>query len=101
MVTRESNYIKKTVEIISTRTSAPLVKVNSAYMKHKVASTLLHRLVLSIELGTVQTGNGKADPAQKFKCTTAARVKLKYIFNLYLKNDDGGILYNVKVMHLV
>ena len=35
------------------------------------ASTLLHRLVLSIELGTVQTGNGNVDPARKFKCTTA------------------------------
>ena len=53
--------------------SAPLVKVNSAYMKH-AASTLLHQLVLSIELGTVQTGIGKIDPARKFKCTTAARV---------------------------
>ena len=26
-----------------------------------------------IELGTVQTGTGKVDPARKFKCTTAAR----------------------------
>ena len=80
-------------------------------MKHKVASTLLHRLVLSIELGTVQTGNGKVDPRLR---NSNARVKLKYPFNLYLKNDDGGILifekiisriieilYNVKVMHLV
>ena len=37
------------------------------------ASTLLHRVVLSIELGTVQTGIGKVDPARKFKCTMAAR----------------------------
>ena len=39
------------------------------------ASTLLLRLVLSIEQGTrgtIQTGNGKVDPARKFKCTTAA-----------------------------
>ena len=36
-------------------------------------STLLHRLVLSIELGIVQTGTGKVDPARKFKCTTASR----------------------------
>ena len=36
-------------------------------------STLLHWLILSIELGTVQTGTGKVDPARKFKCTTAAR----------------------------
>jgi len=42
------------------------------------ASTLLHRLVMSIELGAVQTGTGKVDPARKFKCTTAARV---YSFN--------------------
>ena len=33
----------------------------------------MHRLVLSIELGTVQTGTGKVDPAWKFKYTTAAR----------------------------
>jgi len=26
-----------------------------------------------LELGTVQTGIGKGDPAWKFKCTTAAR----------------------------
>jgi len=46
-------------------------------MKHKVwlLSTLLHRLVLSIELGTVQTVTEKVDPAQKFKCTTAARAE--------------------------
>ena len=37
--------------------------------------TLLHRLVLSIELGTVQTGTWKVDPARKFKCTTAARLE--------------------------
>jgi len=36
-------------------------------------STMLLWLVLSIELGTVQTGTGKVDPARKFKCTTAAR----------------------------
>ena len=33
----------------------------------------MYRLVLSIELGTVQTGTGKVDPARKFKCITAAR----------------------------
>ena len=38
------------------------------------ASTLLHWQVLSKELGTVQTGTGKVDPARKFKCTPAARV---------------------------
>ena len=67
------NTKKRTWNI--TRKSAPLVKVNSTYMKRKslTASTLLHRLVLSIELGTVQTGTGKVDPARKFKCTTAAR----------------------------
>ena len=26
---------------------------------------------MSIELGTVQTGNGKVDPARKFKCILA------------------------------
>ena len=53
-------------------------------MKHKV---------LSIELGTVQTGTGKVDPARKLKCTTAARdfpifgeaicllKKMEYIFS--------------------
>ena len=35
-------------------------------------STLLHRLVLSIELGTVHTGTAKVDPAGKLKYTTAA-----------------------------
>ena len=38
------------------------------------ASTLLHWQVLSKELGTVQTGTVKVDPARKFKCTPAARV---------------------------
>ena len=37
------------------------------------ARTLLHQLVLSIELVTVQTGTGKVDPARNFKCTIAAR----------------------------
>ena len=35
---------------------------------------MLYRLVLSIELGTVQTWTGRVDPAWKFKYTTAARV---------------------------
>ena len=38
---------------VQSRTSAPLVKVNSTYMK----------------LGTVQTGTEKVGPARKFKCT--------------------------------
>ena len=38
-------------------------------------STLLHWLVLSIELGIVQTRTGKVDMARKLKCTTAARVQ--------------------------
>ena len=33
----------------------------------------MDRLVLSLELGTVQTRAGKVDTARKFKCTTAAR----------------------------
>jgi len=47
----------------------PFIKVNSTL----TVSTLLHRLVLSINLGTVHTGTGQVDPARKFKCTTAAR----------------------------
>ena len=80
------------------------------------ASTLLHRLVLSIELGTVQTGTGKVDPARKFKCgcpyhfcgmqLEVNRTKLKsktlnsskflnlniYIFRIVLQNN---ILQNI------
>ena len=48
----------------------PLVKVNSTYMKHKVWPwTLLHRLVLSIELGTDKLG-----PGSEIQITTAALV---------------------------
>ena len=58
------------------------------------APTLLHRLVLSIVLGTVQGGTGKVDPARKFKCTTAARGTmynernqcLLYIISMYIKH---------------
>ena len=54
----------------------------------------MHRLVLSIELGTVQAGTGKVDPARKFKCTTAARGTmynernqcLMYIIFMYIKH---------------
>ena len=59
--------------------SDPKVKVNST------ASTLLHRLVLFLELGTVQTGTGKVGPAWKFKCTTAASEKGKIKWKNYLK----------------
>ena len=45
-------------------------KFNPYEAQSLTASTLLHRLVLSIELGTVQTGTRKVDPAWKFKCTT-------------------------------
>ena len=62
---------------IYSRTSDPLVKVNST--KGLTALTLLYRLVLlSICLihpmsgDTVQTGTGKVDQTRKFKCTTAA-----------------------------
>ena len=48
-------------------------KLNLYEAKSLTASTLLHQLVLSIELGIVQTGTGKVDPARKFKCTKAAR----------------------------
>ena len=42
----------------------PLAKIlcTRLYMKHKV---LLHRLVLSIELGIVLTGTGKVDPTAR------------------------------------
>ena len=51
-------------------------------------STLLHRLVLSIELGIVQTGTGKVDPARKFKCPTSAR--LYSLFNGSLCKDRNN-----------
>ena len=50
-------------------------------------STLLHRLVLSIELGIVQTGTGKVDPARKFKCTTAARAGQAVQYKYKAKRD--------------
>ena len=42
----------------------------------------MRRLVLSIELGTVQTGTRKVDPARKFNSTTAARdiIYIEYIY---------------------
>ena len=48
------------------------IKFNLYEAKRLTASTLLHRQVLFIELGTVQTGTGKVGTARKFKCTTAA-----------------------------
>ena len=61
------------VDIIYTTQICPFSKSKFILYEALTASTLLHRLVLSIELGTVQTGTGKVDPARKFKCTTAAR----------------------------
>ena len=64
-------------------------------MKHKIrtASTLLHLLVLSIELGTVQIGTGKVDPARKFKCTTAARERyIAQKMEILIQQDE---CYNV------
>ena len=46
-------------------------KVNSVQCTSLHGS--LHRLVLSIELGTVKPGTAKVDPARKPKRTTAAR----------------------------
>ena len=54
------------------------------------ASTLLHRLVLSIELGTVQTGTGKVDPSRKFKFTTAARGGGMLRLRVYDKKEFNG-----------
>ena len=78
-----------TVELVVTfndnpRTSAPLVKVNSTYMKHKSdrvnrvapAYSPVDCLLCQCLYGTVQTGSGKVDPARKFKCTTAVREPL-------------------------
>ena len=48
-------------------------KFNLYEAKSLTVSTLLHRLVLSIELSTVQTGTGKVYPVRKFKRTTTAR----------------------------
>ena len=48
-------------------------------MKHMSDSVNLVALASPVqELGTIQTGIGKIDPARKFKCTTAAleRVQL-------------------------
>ena len=91
-------------------------KFNLYEAQNLTASTLLHRLVLSIELGTVQTGTGKVDPARKFKCGCPChfcgvqlevnRTKLKsktlnsskflnlniYIFRIVLQNN---ILQNI------
>ena len=57
-------------------------------------STFLHRLVLSIVLGAVQTGTGKVDPARKFKCNTAAREPLFWnwfkLNKQHLKNKLGN-----------
>ena len=53
------------------------------------ASTLLHRLVLSIELSTVKTWTGKVNLVRKLKCTTAARVHI--ILNA-LKTDEQKVL---------
>ena len=49
---------------------------------------MLHRLVLSIEPGTVQTGTGKVGPTRKLKCTMAACAKILDIMldNFYLLN---------------
>ena len=69
---------------IKCSTSAPLVK--PIWSISLTASTLLHQLVLSIELGTVQTGTGKVDPARKFKYTTAARRSI--IFVLCFSNSS-------------
>ena len=58
------------------RTSAPLVKVKSTHMKHKVwprQPCWLSALLTQCPYGTVQTGTGKVDSTPKLKCTTAAR----------------------------
>ena len=53
----------------------PFSKFNQYEALSLTASTLMHRLVLSIELGTVQAGTGMVDLARKLKCTMAARAR--------------------------
>ena len=50
----------------------PLVKVNSTYNR---VNLVVSALLVQSPGDTVQTGTGKVDPARKFKCTTAARVR--------------------------
>ena len=59
------------------------------------ALTLLHRLVLSIELGTVQTRTGKVDPTRKFKCTKAALV---ISYSLLIRLRLVNYLYHCKLI---
>ena len=55
----------------TSRKSAPLVKVNSTYMKHKVQMRQPCCTGQSCPQSQVQykLGTGKVDPARKFKCT--------------------------------
>ena len=62
------------------------------------ASTLLHRLVLSIELCTVQTGTGKVDPDRKFKCTTSARV-VNRIYYVHCKVYINCVVHRIYCVH--
>ena len=71
-------------------------KFNLYEAKSLTVSTLLHRLVLTIELGTVQTGTGKVDPARKFQmyfngclCSTISFLTLCKFF--ILKENIGKI----------
>ena len=73
-------YILNLDYLIHLNSLFELSKVYDIGFQSLAASTLLHQLVLSIELGTVQTGTGKVDPARKFKCTTAARGKCPKFF---------------------
>ncbi len=56
---------------------------------------LVNRLVLSIELDTVQTGTGMVDPARKLKCTTAAREETwtNHKFYLYICRRVDGLMH--------
>ena len=82
----------------------------SLYEAHSLTvSTLLYRLVPSIELGTVPTGTRLVDPARKFKCTTAARsLAAEHITNsasMYMTNSTQsgnffvGYSNSVKLIH--
>ena len=59
-----------TLFILHVHTSAPLVKINSTFLKHKVGprqpASPVHRARYSTNW------DGKVDPARKFNCTTAA-----------------------------
>ena len=90
--------------LFDSRTSDPLVKVNSTYSL--TASTLLHRLVLLslLYLPNVRTiQSWKVAPARKFKFTTAARELLtseQYLKNFWSANTSNNEKKQLKYIYL-